>query len=248
MRVDSGGFTELNKHGKWTIPARAYAAGVQRLSAQLGTVVWAAIQDWMCEPWIIHGGSPPGGGKPAPGTGLSIQEHQIRTVASLLELRALAPDVWWIPVVQGYEIEDYLDCVDLYEEAGIDLRLEPLVGVGSVCRRQSTDEIGDLLRVLFDQGLTRLHGFGVKAEGLIKHGHLLTSADSLAWARRGMKATRDEGIRDPWGGNLASSQWFAERWRLRMQWAAIEGWHRAGRPAGRQRSLRFHGRIRGGVW
>lgn len=245
--VDSGGFTELSTRGRWTIPAGEYVAGVRRLSAQLGTVGWCAIQDWMCEPHIIHGGPPPGGGKPSPGTGLTVEEHQRRTIASLLELRALAPDIQWTPVVQGFEIDDYLQCVDMYDDAGVDLRNEPIVGVGSVCRRQSTDEIGELFRLLFDEGLERLHGFGVKAEGLIKHGYLLKSADSLAWARRGMKATRDEGIRDPWGGNLASSQWFAERWRKRMEWAAVESWFRQGQRPGHP-TLSFHSRIPGRVW
>jgi hypothetical protein len=32
------------------------------------------------------------------------------------------------------------------------------------------------------RGITRLHGFGVKTQGLIRWGPLLTSADSMAWS------------------------------------------------------------------
>jgi len=93
--VDSGGYSELSIHGRWTIPAKEYAERMTAIAVQTGRLRWAAIQDWMCEPWIIAGGRPPNGGKPVPGTMLSVLEHQARTVASLLELRSLAPSVPW---------------------------------------------------------------------------------------------------------------------------------------------------------
>jgi hypothetical protein len=65
---------------------------------------------------------------------------------------------------------------------GVDLTTAPLVGVGSVCRRQSTAEVADILTALHRAGVTRLHGFGVKTQGLARYGHLLTSADSMAWS------------------------------------------------------------------
>ncbi|MGH8933286.1 MAG: DUF7221 family queuine tRNA-ribosyltransferase-like protein [Egibacteraceae bacterium] len=52
-------------------------------------------------------------------------------------------------------------CADLYERAGVALTTEPLVGVGSVCRRQASAEITGLLTSLAALGL-RLRGFGVK--------------------------------------------------------------------------------------
>src|SRR5258708_27264458 len=70
------------------------------------------------------------------------------------------------------------------EAAGVDLAAEPLVGVGSVCRRQATEEIGTIMKTLAGLGL-RLHGFGVKTEGLKRYGQYLASADSMAWSLRG---------------------------------------------------------------
>jgi hypothetical protein len=56
----------------------------------------------------------------------------------------------------------------------------PLVGLGSVCRRQATDEIDTIVRS--PGAVLPLHGFGVKTDGLARYGRWLESADSLAWS------------------------------------------------------------------
>jgi hypothetical protein len=167
--LDSGGFTELALHGRWTVSAADYAREVQRLRADVGRMEWAAPQDWMVEPAIRER------------TGLSVADHQRRTLDNLLELRALAPDVPWIPVLQGWTVWDYWRHVDQYDAAGVDLRREPLVGVGSICRRQSSALARTILETLAAGGL-RLHGFGVKKGGLRGSARHLASADSLAWS------------------------------------------------------------------
>ena len=167
--LDSGGFTELSMHGRWVTTAEDYATAVATYAERVGGLDFAAPQDWMCEPQIIAR------------TGLPVREHQDRTVASYLELRRLAPGLPWIPVVQGWHLPDYLRCADLYAAAGVDLAAVPLTGLGSVCRRQSTAEIAVIVTALAARGL-RLHGFGVKTGGLHLYGHLLASADSMAWS------------------------------------------------------------------
>ncbi len=161
--LDSGGFTELQQYGRWTVTAVDYAARVRRYRAAVGNLTWAAPQDWMCEPIVIAGGR--GGRLTFAGTGLNVAEHQRRTVASVTELRAIAPDVWWLPVLQGYTVDEYLWCAERYAAAGIDLTAEPLVGLGSVCRRQATGEAEQIITALHSAGITRLHGFGVKTLG-----------------------------------------------------------------------------------
>lgn len=177
--LDSGGFTELTMYGEWTVGAAEYADEVRRYAECVGRLEWAAIQDWMCEPAVMEGGSI--AGRKAPGTGLSLAEHQRRTIESLLVLREIAPDLPWAPVLQGWELDDYAGHVEQYESAGVDLRAEPIVGVGSVCRRQGSDEIAEVFRTLHGFGL-RLHGFGVKTRGLAKSAAYLETADSLAWS------------------------------------------------------------------
>ncbi len=58
---------------------------------------------------------------------------------------------------------DYLRCAEAYERAGIDLAEEPLIGIGSICRRQATALTELILTTLHAHGLTRLHGFGSKS-------------------------------------------------------------------------------------
>lgn len=170
--LDSGAFMQLQQHGDWTITPRQYAAQVRRFSTEIGDLTWAAPQDWMCEPFILER------------TGRWLTEHLIMTVNSYLELRMLAADLPFIPVLQGWQRDDYLRCAELYAAAGIDLAVQPVVGLGSVCRRQG----GEAEWIVRSLAPLRLHGFGIKTTGLLKYGHRLASADSLAWsydARRG---------------------------------------------------------------
>lgn len=132
--LDSGGFSVLSKHGGYPTTNRAFAAEVRRWAAGIGRMDWAAVQDWMCEPQMLAR------------TGLTVAEHQRRTVESWVELRAEAPEVPWVPVLQGFAHRDYLDCCDRYAAAGTDLTALPVVGIGSVCRRQDTGEAERIIR------------------------------------------------------------------------------------------------------
>ncbi len=69
----------------------------------------------------------------------------------------------------------------MYDARGIDLRALPLVGVGSVCRRQAHTEAVRIVHSLTDLGI-KLHGFGFKTLGLRTLGTTLVSADSMAWS------------------------------------------------------------------
>ena len=202
--LDSGGFSELSLFGRWTVEPEQYAGEVVAWQAQIGRLQWAAIQDWMCEPVILSQ------------TGLTVFEHQRRSVQSYLDLSRIAPGVPWAPVVQGWTVADYLRCVELYRSAGVELSRLPVVGVGSVCRRQHSDEAVEIFRALHGQGL-RLHGFGLKIKGLEKAAHYLVSADSLAWSLAG----RREKIQGHPHKTCANCYQFAMEWRAKV--LKIEG-------------------------
>ncbi|GAA3850587.1 deazapurine DNA modification protein DpdA family protein [Amycolatopsis tucumanensis] len=170
--LDSGGFTELSLHGRWRTDARTYAAAVRRYAAEIGRLSWAAPQDWMVEAHIRAR------------TGASLRAHQRRTVRNYLQLREMAPELPFIPVLQGDSVADYHWCADLYERHGVALARLPLVGVGSVCRRQHSDQVARIMRSLRERGL-RLHGFGVKVGGLARYAGTLASSDSAAWSYSG---------------------------------------------------------------
>lgn len=197
--LDSGGFTELRMHGRWITSPAEYIDAINRYSVEIGQLEWAAPQDWMCEPFITER------------TGLTVEHHQQATVANLLTLREMHPPVPVIPVLQGWTIDDYLHCVDLYTDAGINLAAEPLVGLGSVCRRQATGQIAHLIRTLAEVKL-RLHGFGMKLGAFTGTDVAanLTSADSLAWSYR---ARYDYPLPGCTHKNCANCLRYALRWR-----------------------------------
>jgi hypothetical protein len=210
--LDSGGFTEQQTYGTWTVTPAAYVTRVRRYRDEIGHLMWAAPQDWMCEPIVISGGQ--AGPLRFAGTGLSVAEHQRRTVANYRHLRDLTPDLPFIPVLQGWTAGDYLRCIDLYAAAGVDLPSQPLVGLGSVCRRQNTSEAAAIITAIRAAGVTRLHGFGFKIGGLARCAHLLTSADSLAWSLDARRSPPLPGcIRHK---NCANCLRYALRWRTRV--------------------------------
>ncbi|MGV9836644.1 deazapurine DNA modification protein DpdA family protein [Nocardia niigatensis] len=180
--LDSGGFTQLQKHGSWdTVTPRQYVDRVRRYRDEIGNLAWAAPQDWMCEPIIIHGGRI--GKTVFAGTHLTVNEHLHRSVGNLIDLRSLDSALPIAPTVQGFKRRDYELCLDLYAKAGIDLAAEPIVAIGSVCRRQNTREAAEIITAITDAvpGI-RLHGFGIKTSGLADYGSALASSDSTAWS------------------------------------------------------------------
>lgn len=170
--LDSGGFTELQLHGRWHTDAHSYVQAVRRYATEIGNLTWAAPQDWMCEQRILKR------------TGLTVREHQRRTVRNLVRLRELAPELPWVPTLQGWTLSDYERCADLYERVGIDLAAEPLVGIGTVCRRQRSADVERIMRAFAARNLN-LHGFGIKISGLNRYAEALSSSDSMSWSMRG---------------------------------------------------------------
>ncbi len=170
--LDSGGFTELSLHGEWRTTPADYAAAVNRYRNEIGRLEWCAPQDWMCEPFMLER------------TGLTVTEHQQRTITNYLELRTIDDTLPIVPTLQGWHVDDYLSHVEMYANAGIDLTQQRTVGLGSVCRRQATQQAEHLVQRL--QPL-KLHGYGMKTEAIHRFGALLTSADSMAWSYAGRR-------------------------------------------------------------
>jgi hypothetical protein len=176
--LDSAAFTEITKHGRHRMSPAEYAATARRWQ-RCGQLDAAVIQDWMCEPFVRER------------TGLTTRDHQALTTDSWYTLRRIAPDVPWMPVLQGYEPQEYAQHVLNYgglPEGG-------WVGVGGVCKRNK--QPGEIERVLLAIKAVRpdlrLHGFGIKMtalqSGLVRY--LLWSADSMAWSFAARKAGRN---------------------------------------------------------
>ncbi len=167
--LDSGAFTELATHGRYREEPEAYAAAVNRWAVN-GRLICAVTQDSMCEPFMLTK------------TGLTIQQHQQRTIERYDRIRAaVAPHLHVLPVLQGYAPEEYVAHIRQY---GGRLPFGMWVEVGSVCKRNGNPKA---LEAVLPASKTerpdlRLHGFGLKLATLKSQyaRDALWSADSLA--------------------------------------------------------------------
>jgi hypothetical protein len=198
--LDSGGFTELSMYGRWRTTEHTYVAALRRYATEIGQLAWCAPMDHMTEDAVLAR------------TGGTVRGHQQRTVANYLRLREIAAELPIIPVLQGQSISDYQRCADSYERHGIDLAALPLVGVGSVCRRQHTAEVEQILRALAARGY-RLHAFGAKVLGLGRFADAIASSDSAAWSFRGRYVPGCT----PSHRSESNCQRFALAWHARLQ-------------------------------
>ncbi len=169
IAIDSGGFSELSLHGEWSITVDHYIEEIRRYVACIGNVVFAAQMDHMCEPFILQK------------TGKTVEKHQRLTLENYLELMEKAPELPWAPVLQGWTVGSYWEHAEAFQKAGVDLSKVPVVGVGSICRRQATTRACALLATLKADGLNT-HAFGYKSRGLPFAQEFIRSADSLAWS------------------------------------------------------------------
>ncbi|WP_157837168.1 DUF7221 family queuine tRNA-ribosyltransferase-like protein [Geminisphaera colitermitum] len=168
--MDSGAFTELTTHGRYRHEPEDYADQVRRWSSN-GTLLAAATQDYMCEPFVLAI------------TGKSVAEHQALTIERYVCLRELVGSVYLLPVLQGFAVPDYVSHVKQYGKL---LAHGAWVGVGSVCKRNVEPGVVEdiLLAIKRERPDLRLHGFGLKIEALRNPSvrELLHSSDSMAWS------------------------------------------------------------------
>jgi hypothetical protein len=173
---DSGGFTELSLYDKWVTTPEQYVDDLYS-AMSIGRMVWASPQDWMCEPHMIDK------------TGLNVEKHQQLTCENFATLQQIAPDLPIIPVLQGWQPDDYRTHFAMYERYGVNLRNYRTVGLGSFCRRANVSGVRELVIDLHNERL-KLHGFGLKKDGLALFGDHLVSSDSMAWSLTGRIAGR----------------------------------------------------------
>lgn len=197
--LDSGAFSTIAQFGGYPFSVSEYAEQIKRWSAN-GNLLAAVAQDYMCEPHIIRK------------TGLSVSDHQRLTIARYDDLLATRPETYIMPVLQGYDADQY---VLHLEEYGPRLTHAAWVGVGSVCKRNGDPSA--IREVLFAIKLARpdlqLHGFGLKttalSDGVIRD--LLATADSMSWsfaARRQGRNANDWREADFFRRKVSSSEMY----------------------------------------
>jgi hypothetical protein len=168
--MDSGAFTEISHHGKFRTSVNEYAGKINHWGHD-PTLLAAVAQDYMCEPFIVQK------------TGLSVADHQRLTIERYDALLPLVRRVYVMPVLQGYDPQEYVSHVRQY---GARLAHGAYVGVGSVCKRNGTVSLVEhvLRHIKRERSDLRLHGFGLKITALrsnVVRDHL-HSSDSMAWS------------------------------------------------------------------
>jgi hypothetical protein len=168
--MDSGAFTTITKHGCYPEPVSVYADQIRRWKGN-GNLVAAVSQDYMCEDHMLTK------------TGMNVRQHQVLTIERYDQLVAEDTGVYIMPVLQGYTPSSYVDHVRMYGER---LAFGAYVGVGSVCKRNSSpSSIVQVLKAIkAERPDLRLHGFGIKTTALSweEVRDNLESADSMAWS------------------------------------------------------------------
>lgn len=188
--MDSGAFTEISTYGEYRTTVEEYVSTIERWKKN-GFLEIAVSQDYMCEPFILEK------------TGLTVKDHQELTIQRFDKIRSLT-DFPIMPVIQGYEIDDYLDHIKMYGN-----RLSGRVGVGSLCKRNR--DVKKIETILFEIKKKiphcQLHGFGLKKtalfSGLVRK--CLYSCDSMAWdyeARRKNYGKNPNSMRYPYAYKL----------------------------------------------
>jgi hypothetical protein len=195
--LDSGGFTELNMHGRWITTSDEYISRVKVYKEVIGKLSFAAPQDWMCEAQVLKK------------TGKNVPYHIDRTVDNFLLLREELGAVV-IPVIQGFTLAEYMSCINEYAKHGIDLTTESTVGLGTICRRQHTLEAQSIIRTIAELGIS-LHGFGLKITALKNISTVIKSADSMAWSY-GARVTNEKLAGCTHSGNCANCFTYAKEW------------------------------------
>lgn len=148
--LDSGGFTALNRWGDYPFSLANYLNLVCVLRPD-----FYASMDYPCEPEISRH------------LALWTNEQRIRQTVTNAVLagndEVMIPHSKLVPVIQGYTLDEYKFCIDLYRQNEM---IRDYMAVGSMCRRLSDEELHKLIPAIYDYarlaGVKRLHFFGLK--------------------------------------------------------------------------------------
>jgi len=147
--VDSGGFPSSYQHNGYKGKSDAqYLNYVMRHRAEC-----YALRDYPCEPQILRRHN------------LTVQQQIQRTLQHhlrLLDLHdSLGVKAQPVPVLQGWHVSEYLDCLDSFREHGL---IKDYMAIGSLCRRHATKQIARIILTLHSElpRRVKLHAFGTK--------------------------------------------------------------------------------------
>ncbi len=201
--LDSGGFTQIVRHGSYETDPETYARGVARLLSDVGRLQFAVVQDYPCAPLALEM------------TSLTVLDHQRLTIESTLDLASIAPELPWAPVLTGITPSDFLRHADAYEKAGVDLGSFETISIGALVGRSFPDQLA-VLTAVDTLGLP-YHGLGIKGRTLRATWQLLQSADSMAWSMTARRADGPLCRPDATHQRCKGCLIYAQRWAQKLE-------------------------------
>lgn len=163
--LDSGGFQFMTQFKDYPYPPSRYVDYVNTFKPH-----FYASMDYPCEPELLEIHK------------TTVKEQIEKTIEKNAELIDIPSESILIPVIQGWNPEDYTYCVDRLRENGL---LSNYMAVGSLCIRKSIKNVKKVISALREAlpRSVKLHGFGLKIDSF-KHRYVfdnLYSSDSMAW-------------------------------------------------------------------
>lgn len=174
--LDSGGFVAAAHYGDYPFSIPDY---LDLVAARPWS--WYSAPDYCVEPEVA-------GDRAIRKIRIAATQRNYAVCAASAARRGLPAPT---PVLQGYEVSEYLECADTFPIT----EWPALVGVGSMCRRHIEGPHG-LMAVVdaLDRALpshVKLHLFGVKSGALeLLPAHRVASVDSMAWDASARAACR----------------------------------------------------------
>jgi len=165
--IDSGGFSMFTKYAEFPYSVSNYIEFVNDLRDKW-PVTEVATMDYPCEPEVNRSSHK------------TNVERIDATINNALECIDHDTSIPWVPVLQGYTLDEYKYCWDQYQEFGVSANLW---AVGSVCVRKKTGGIRYLMTRIKRYTKQNLHSFGLTLSSL-RHSDVffsIVSSDSAAW-------------------------------------------------------------------
>lgn len=167
--LDSGCFSFFSRYAEYPFELQTFLDLAYHVREQ-SPLYRVVTLDYPCEPEINRKQH-------------STNEERIaRTVERAIECIDADSSLSWLPVIQGYSIQEYLACIDLYREQGVE---SEFWAIGSICSRKGQPyKVREIIcRIKEALGDVRLHAFGLSLLYLQDPQIFgaLFSSDSAAW-------------------------------------------------------------------
>jgi hypothetical protein len=169
--LDSGGASLFEQYSDYPFSLDAFVQWIKAMQeTNDNKVKYVAILDYPCEPEINR-------------KAFSTNQERIEaTVRNAMKcFRHDISPAKWLPVLQGYSVEEYLHCLKLYKDQNLYL---DYIAIGSMCRRNDLDQIHKILKAIKERTDAKIHLFGLTIKALKKLAiyDLIDSCDATGYA------------------------------------------------------------------